>query len=241
MSFAFVFPGQGVAVPRDARSPCADRSGRAGHIRRGIRGVGLRPVESHPGGARKSASTPPSAPSRPCWRPGVATWRLLAQPGAVKEPVIVFGSQPRGVHRVRLRRCDRVWHGNRPGPLPWAGHAGSGPGRHRGHGRRSSGSRMPMSNRRAARRLAEKSWRPSISIPRARWSFAGQAQAVQRAGEAAKARRRQKRSCRLAVSVPSHSSLMRGAGRRLGERLASVEIRTPPHSVSEPGRRRPAR
>jgi [acyl-carrier-protein] S-malonyltransferase len=56
--------------------------------------------------------------------------------------------------------------------------------------------------------------------------IAGQAEAVQRAGEAAKARGA-KKVMPLAVSVPSHSSLMRGAGQRLGERLASVEIRAP--------------
>jgi len=56
--------------------------------------------------------------------------------------------------------------------------------------------------------------------------IAGQSQAVQRAIEAAKARGA-KKAMLLAVSVPSHSSLMLGAGKRLGERLASVEIRAP--------------
>jgi [acyl-carrier-protein] S-malonyltransferase len=56
--------------------------------------------------------------------------------------------------------------------------------------------------------------------------IAGQTGAVQRAGEAAKARGA-KKVMPLAVSVPSHSSLMRAAGQRLGERLASVEIRAP--------------
>lgn len=56
--------------------------------------------------------------------------------------------------------------------------------------------------------------------------IAGQTNAVQRAIEAAKARGA-KKAIALPVSVPSHSSLMRGAGQRLGERLASIEIRTP--------------
>jgi len=56
--------------------------------------------------------------------------------------------------------------------------------------------------------------------------IAGQTSAVARAIEAAKARGA-KRAILLPVSVPSHSSLMRGAGQRLGERLASIEIRTP--------------
>ena len=56
--------------------------------------------------------------------------------------------------------------------------------------------------------------------------IAGQAEAVQRAIEAAKARGA-KRTVALPVSVPSHSSLMRGAAERLSERLQAVEIRAP--------------
>jgi [acyl-carrier-protein] S-malonyltransferase len=56
--------------------------------------------------------------------------------------------------------------------------------------------------------------------------IAGQIAAVQRAIEAAKARGA-KKAIALPISVPSHSSMMRGAGQRLGERLASVEIRSP--------------
>jgi [acyl-carrier-protein] S-malonyltransferase len=56
--------------------------------------------------------------------------------------------------------------------------------------------------------------------------IAGQTEAVQRAIEAAKARGA-KKAIALPISVPSHSSLMRGAGERLGERLAGIEIRTP--------------
>jgi [acyl-carrier-protein] S-malonyltransferase len=56
--------------------------------------------------------------------------------------------------------------------------------------------------------------------------IAGQTAAVQRAIEAAKARGA-KKAISLPVSVPSHSSLMRGAGERLSERLASTEIRAP--------------
>jgi [acyl-carrier-protein] S-malonyltransferase len=56
--------------------------------------------------------------------------------------------------------------------------------------------------------------------------IAGHTGAVQRAIEAAKARGA-KKAIALPVSVPSHSSLMLGAGRRLSERLASVEIRAP--------------
>ena len=56
--------------------------------------------------------------------------------------------------------------------------------------------------------------------------IAGESGAVQRAIEAAKARGA-KRVVALPVSVPSHSSLMRGAGQRLGERLAHVEVREP--------------
>ena len=47
-----------------------------------------------------------------------------------------------------------------------------------------------------------------------------------RAIEAAKARGA-KRAVELPVSVPSHSSLMKSAGARLGERLAATEIRAP--------------
>jgi [acyl-carrier-protein] S-malonyltransferase len=56
--------------------------------------------------------------------------------------------------------------------------------------------------------------------------IAGQTAAVQRATEAAKARGA-KKAMTLPVSVPSHSSLMRTAGQRLAERLASIEIRSP--------------
>ncbi len=56
--------------------------------------------------------------------------------------------------------------------------------------------------------------------------IAGNAAAVARACEAAKARGA-KRAVVLPVSVPSHSSLMVGAAERLAERLASVEVRLP--------------
>jgi len=56
--------------------------------------------------------------------------------------------------------------------------------------------------------------------------IAGEAAAVQRAIEAAKTRGA-KRAVTLPVSVPSHSSLMRGAGERLRKRLAQLEVRKP--------------
>ena len=56
--------------------------------------------------------------------------------------------------------------------------------------------------------------------------IAGEKAAVLRAIDAAKAQGA-KRAIELPVSVPSHSSLMKSAGARLGERLASTEIRTP--------------
>ena len=56
--------------------------------------------------------------------------------------------------------------------------------------------------------------------------IAGEKAAVLRAIEAAKARGA-KRAIELPVSVPSHSSLMKSAGQRLGERLAATDIRTP--------------
>lgn len=56
--------------------------------------------------------------------------------------------------------------------------------------------------------------------------IAGEKAAVLRAIEAAKARGA-KRAIELPVSVPSHSSLMKSAGARLGERLASLEIHKP--------------
>jgi [acyl-carrier-protein] S-malonyltransferase len=56
--------------------------------------------------------------------------------------------------------------------------------------------------------------------------IAGEKAAVLRAIEAAKARGA-KRAIELPVSVPSHSSLMKAAGTRLGERLAATEIRAP--------------
>jgi [acyl-carrier-protein] S-malonyltransferase len=56
--------------------------------------------------------------------------------------------------------------------------------------------------------------------------IAGEKAAVLRAIEAAKARGA-KRAIELPVSVPSHSSLMKPAGVRLGQRLASLEIRAP--------------
>lgn len=55
---------------------------------------------------------------------------------------------------------------------------------------------------------------------------AGDAAAVGRAVEAAKARGA-KRAVLLPVSVPSHSSLMQGAAARFGERLAQIALRTP--------------
>ncbi|MFO1402328.1 MAG: ACP S-malonyltransferase [Steroidobacteraceae bacterium] len=56
--------------------------------------------------------------------------------------------------------------------------------------------------------------------------IAGQAGAVERAIAAAKARGA-KRAVTLPVSVPSHSSLMRGAADRLRERLAGMDVRPP--------------
>jgi [acyl-carrier-protein] S-malonyltransferase len=56
--------------------------------------------------------------------------------------------------------------------------------------------------------------------------IAGNAAAVARAMEAAKARGA-KRAVLLPVSVPSHSSLMRDAAGRLAERLARVPLRMP--------------
>ena len=54
--------------------------------------------------------------------------------------------------------------------------------------------------------------------------IAGNATAVARAIDAAKARGA-KRAMLLPVSVPSHSSLMRGAAERLAEKLATVDVR----------------
>jgi [acyl-carrier-protein] S-malonyltransferase len=56
--------------------------------------------------------------------------------------------------------------------------------------------------------------------------IAGQTAAVQRAMEAARARGA-KRAMPLAISVPSHSSLLKPAAERLGRRLESVEFRAP--------------
>jgi [acyl-carrier-protein] S-malonyltransferase len=56
--------------------------------------------------------------------------------------------------------------------------------------------------------------------------IAGERAAVERAIEAAKARGAM-RVVVLPVSVPSHTSLMRGAGERLGERLRALEVRRP--------------
>ena len=56
--------------------------------------------------------------------------------------------------------------------------------------------------------------------------IAGEAAAVQRAIEAAKARGA-KRAVLLPVSVPSHTSLMASAAVRLKERLAALEVRRP--------------
>lgn len=56
--------------------------------------------------------------------------------------------------------------------------------------------------------------------------IAGERAAVERAMETAKARGAT-RAVVLPVSVPSHTSLMRGAGQRLGERLRTLEVRTP--------------
>jgi [acyl-carrier-protein] S-malonyltransferase len=56
--------------------------------------------------------------------------------------------------------------------------------------------------------------------------IAGEAAAVQRAIAIAKTRGA-KRAVALPVSVPSHSSLMRGAAERLGQRLAGTEVRPP--------------
>ena len=56
--------------------------------------------------------------------------------------------------------------------------------------------------------------------------IAGEKDAVLRAIEIAKTRGA-KRAVELPVSVPAHSSLMRAAGVRLGERLAKTEMRAP--------------
>jgi [acyl-carrier-protein] S-malonyltransferase len=56
--------------------------------------------------------------------------------------------------------------------------------------------------------------------------IAGSREPVERAIEAAK-RRGAKRAVALPVSVPAHSSLMRPAAERLGERLAGVDFRRP--------------
>jgi [acyl-carrier-protein] S-malonyltransferase len=56
--------------------------------------------------------------------------------------------------------------------------------------------------------------------------IAGAREPVERAIEAAK-QRGAKRAVALPVSVPSHSSLMRSAAERLGERLATIDFRAP--------------
>jgi [acyl-carrier-protein] S-malonyltransferase len=56
--------------------------------------------------------------------------------------------------------------------------------------------------------------------------IAGEKAAVLRAIEVAKARGA-KRAIELPVSVPSHSSLMKSAGQRLGDRLAATDIHAP--------------
>jgi [acyl-carrier-protein] S-malonyltransferase len=56
--------------------------------------------------------------------------------------------------------------------------------------------------------------------------IAGHATAVARAIDASRARGA-KRAVLLPVSVPSHSSLMRGAAERLAEKLATVDVRLP--------------
>jgi [acyl-carrier-protein] S-malonyltransferase len=56
--------------------------------------------------------------------------------------------------------------------------------------------------------------------------IAGERAAVLRAIEMAKGRGA-KRALELPVSVPSHSSLMKPAGEKLAQRLASIEVRTP--------------
>ena len=56
--------------------------------------------------------------------------------------------------------------------------------------------------------------------------IAGETQAVERAIQAAKARGA-KRAVTLPVSVPAHSSLLRGAASQLQERLKSVDLRVP--------------
>jgi len=56
--------------------------------------------------------------------------------------------------------------------------------------------------------------------------IAGEAAAVQRALDMAKGRGA-KRALLLPVSVPSHTSLMKGAAARLGERLAATEVKAP--------------
>ena len=72
-------------------------------------------------------------------------------------------------------------------------------------------------------------------------AIAGHATAVARAIEAAKARGA-KRAVTLPMSVPSHSSLMRSAAERLGERLAGIPIvpRIPYYSAFGARRRGPA-
>ena len=56
--------------------------------------------------------------------------------------------------------------------------------------------------------------------------IAGAREPVERAIEAAR-QRGAKRAVALPVSVPSHSSLMRSAAERLGERLATIDFRAP--------------
>ena len=56
--------------------------------------------------------------------------------------------------------------------------------------------------------------------------IAGERAAVLRAIDMAKGRGA-KRALELPVSVPSHSSLMKPAGDKLAQRLASIEVRTP--------------
>jgi [acyl-carrier-protein] S-malonyltransferase len=65
--------------------------------------------------------------------------------------------------------------------------------------------------------------------------IAGHAQAVHRAIEACKARGA-KRALLLPVSVPAHSSLLRPAAERLGERLETMAIRVPDVPVCAMGR-----
>ena len=215
----------GIPVGRHARQARRRIRRRARHLRRGIDSAGLRPVAAVPAGPGRRAQRHRTHPARDAGRrhrdlAPVAGARGRRSPPS--SPATASANSPR-------------W--SPPAPSTFA--ACVDLVRFRGQVMQEA---VPAGTRRDGRLVRPRGCRGRSRLRRSAAQggvveavnfnspgqvvIAGEKAAVLRAIEAAKARGA-KRAIELPVSVPSHSSLMKSAGARLGERLATTEIRAP--------------